>query len=297
MWAPLNRRETVLPHASPSSKKRKPAKIGCSSFEEAQHLVASDRWFRWSCVVFVSFARWCVFCRHAVVRLWRSAFVDLLGDAWRCELVPDFFVRTSQGARLLLLDASQGHPRSTRDGCERVTGLADGRQRGVFMAMVHTCCVSVAPSFLVPLLSFLFAQSCVGGEENVTSRSCGELLLVSQHDMATGERAATENAWMLHGHQRGCVLACRLHETGYGPLPNTRGRKHRAHECARYAHGRRSFEGVGKGSMSAAETSRGRWVRRNVDETLRNVIFDARQILFMADFLVCGMNSRSLQAT
>ena len=122
MWAPLNRRETVLPHASPSSKKRKPAKIGCSSFEEAQHLVASDRWFRWSYVVFVSFARWCVFCRHAVVRLWRSAFVDLLGDAWRCELVPDFFVRTSQGARLLLLDASQGHPRSTRDGCERGDG-------------------------------------------------------------------------------------------------------------------------------------------------------------------------------
>ena len=69
--------------------------------------------------------------------------------------------------------------------------------------MVHTCCVSIASSFLVPLLSFLFAQSCVGGEENVTSRSCEELLLVSQHDMATGERAATENAWMIHGHQRG----------------------------------------------------------------------------------------------
>ena len=64
----------------------------------------------------------------------------------------------------------------------------------------------------MPLLSFLFAQSCVGGEENVTSRSGEELLLVSQHDMATGERAATENAWMIHGHQRGCVLACRLHE-------------------------------------------------------------------------------------
>ena len=48
------------------------------------------------------------FCRHVVVRLWRSAFVDLIGDAWRCQLVPDFFVRTSQGARLLLLDASTG---------------------------------------------------------------------------------------------------------------------------------------------------------------------------------------------
>ena len=68
------------------------------------------------------------------------------------------------------------------------------------------------PSFLVPLLSFLFTQSCVGGEENVTSRSCEELLLFSQHDMATGEWAATENAWMKRGHQRGCVLACRLHE-------------------------------------------------------------------------------------
>ena len=49
--------------------------------------------------------------------------------------------------------------------------------------------------------------------------------------------------------------------------------------------------------MSAAETLRGRWVRRNVDETLRHVIFDARQNLFMADFLVCGMNSRSLHGT
>ena len=46
--------------------------------------------------------------------------------------------------------------------------------------------------------------------------------------------------------------------------------------------------------MSAAETLRGRRVRRNVDETLRHVIFDARQILFMADFQVCGMNLRSL---
>ena len=64
----------------------------------------------------------------------------------------------------------------------------------------------------MPLLPFLFAQSCVGVEENATSRSCEELLLVSQHDMATGERAATENAWMIRGHQRGCVLACRLHE-------------------------------------------------------------------------------------
>ena len=64
----------------------------------------------------------------------------------------------------------------------------------------------------MPLLPFLFAQSCVGGEENVTSRSCKELLLVSQHDKATGERAATENAWMIHGHQRGCVVARRLHE-------------------------------------------------------------------------------------
>ena len=54
MWAPLNRRETVLRHASPPSKKRKPAKIGCSSFEEAQHPVASDRCFRWS---------FCVLCR------------------------------------------------------------------------------------------------------------------------------------------------------------------------------------------------------------------------------------------
>ena len=64
----------------------------------------------------------------------------------------------------------------------------------------------------MPLLPFLFAQSCVAGEENVTSRSCEELLLVLQHDMATGKRAATENAWMIRGHQRGCVLACRLHE-------------------------------------------------------------------------------------
>ena len=57
------------------------------------------------------------------------------------------------------------------------------------------------------------------------------------------------------------------------------------HEGAWHAHGRRSFEGVGKGSMSAAEILRRQWVRRNVDETLRRVIFDARQILLMADFL------------
>ena len=39
--------------------------------------------------------------------------------------------------------------------------------------------------------------------------------------------------------------------------------RHRAQStrrCQRYAHGRRSFEGVGKGSMSAAEILRGRWV-------------------------------------
>ena len=49
--------------------------------------------------------------------------------------------------------------------------------------------------------------------------------------------------------------------------------------------------------MSAAETLRGRWVRRNVDEQLRHAIFDARHILFMADVFVCGMNSRSLHGT
>ena len=49
--------------------------------------------------------------------------------------------------------------------------------------------------------------------------------------------------------------------------------------------------------MSAAEILRGRWVRRIVDETLRHAIFDARQILFMADFHVCGMNLRSLHGT
>ena len=36
--------------------------------------------------------------------------------------------------------------------------------------------------------------------------------------------------------------------------------------------------------MSAAETSRGSRVRRNVDEVLRRVIFDARQILFHGGF-------------
>ena len=51
MWGPLNWKETVLRRASPPSKKRKPAKIGCSSFEEAQHPVASDRWFCWSLCV------------------------------------------------------------------------------------------------------------------------------------------------------------------------------------------------------------------------------------------------------
>ena len=35
----------------------------------------------------------------------------------------------------------------------------------------------------------------------------------------------------------------------------------------------------------------------NVDETLRLAIFDARQILFMADVFVCGMNLRSLHGT
>ena len=35
--------------------------------------------------------------------------------------------------------------------------------------------------------------------------------------------------------------------------------------------------------MSAAETLRGRRVRRNVDEKLLHAIFDVRQILFMAD--------------
>ena len=49
--------------------------------------------------------------------------------------------------------------------------------------------------------------------------------------------------------------------------------------------------------MSAAETLRGRWVRRNVDEKLRHAIFDARQILFMADVFVCGMILRSLHGT
>ena len=43
--------------------------------------------------------------------------------------------------------------------------------------------------------------------------------------------------------------------------------------------------------MSVAETLRCRWVRRNVDEKLRHAIFDARQILFMADVFVCGMYS------
>ena len=49
--------------------------------------------------------------------------------------------------------------------------------------------------------------------------------------------------------------------------------------------------------MSVAETLRGRWVRRNVDEKLRHAIFDARQILFMADVFVRGMNLRSLHGT
>ena len=49
--------------------------------------------------------------------------------------------------------------------------------------------------------------------------------------------------------------------------------------------------------MLAAETLRGRWVRRNVDEILRHVIFDARQIIFMADVFVCGKNLRSLYGT
>ena len=49
--------------------------------------------------------------------------------------------------------------------------------------------------------------------------------------------------------------------------------------------------------MLAAETVRGRWVRRNVDEILRHVIFDALQILFMVDVHVCGMNFRSLYGT
>ena len=37
--------------------------------------------------------------------------------------------------------------------------------------------------------------------------------------------------------------------------------------------------------------------RPNVDETLRHVIFDARQIRFTADVFVCGMNLRSLHGT
>ena len=101
MRARSNRKETVLRHASPPSKKRKPAKMGCSSFGFVGLSV--------SCVAFISFARWCVFCRHVVVRLWRSAFVDLIGDAWRCHLA-GHLMRTSQGARLLLLDESQRSP-------------------------------------------------------------------------------------------------------------------------------------------------------------------------------------------
>ena len=49
--------------------------------------------------------------------------------------------------------------------------------------------------------------------------------------------------------------------------------------------------------MSAAETLRGRRVRRNVDEKLLHAIFDVRQILFMRMFFVCGMNLRSLHGT
>ena len=80
-----------------------------------------------SCVAFISFARWCVFCRHIVVRLWRRAFVALIGDAWRCQLEPDFFVRTRKVVVCFCSMRHGGHPRSTRDGCERVTRLADGR--------------------------------------------------------------------------------------------------------------------------------------------------------------------------
>ena len=118
----LNRKETVLRHASPPSKKRKHAKIGCSSFEDSQHPVASDLWFRWSlcvlCVVFVSFARWCFFCRaHSWILL------EMRG----ANLCP---ISSCGRARVLVCFCSmrhRGHPRSTRDGCERVTRLADGR--------------------------------------------------------------------------------------------------------------------------------------------------------------------------
>ena len=58
---------------------------------------------------------------------------------------------------------------------------------------------------------------------------------------------------------------------------------------ARCAHGRRSFEGVGKGQCELQRFFAAAGCDSNVDKILRHVIFDARQLHFMADVVVGGM--------
>ena len=129
MRVPLNRKETVMRHASPPSKKRKPAKLGCSSFEEAQHPVVSDRWFRRSLCDLCRVHLFCSLVCFLQTRCRAALAQRICGFDWRCVALrtcAGLLVRMSQGARLFLLVASQGVARSTREGCERETRDADG---------------------------------------------------------------------------------------------------------------------------------------------------------------------------
>ena len=100
MRAPLNRKETVLRHASPPSKKRKPAKIGCSNFEDSQHPVGSDRWFRWYLCVLCRVHLFCSLVCFLQTRCPAALAQRIRGFDWRCVALPTgagFLVRTSQG--------------------------------------------------------------------------------------------------------------------------------------------------------------------------------------------------------
>ena len=137
----------------------------------------------------------------------------------------------------------------------------------------------------------MLEQPCVGGEENVVSRSCEVPLLVSQRDLATGERSATEIAWMVMATSVVAVLACRLHElvkvlfqtleaesTEYTRVPGVHTADEAVQELVRV-------------SVSGRDLC-SRWARRNVDEILRHVIYDARRILYLADVFDRGINLR-----
>ena len=87
------------------------------------------------------------------------------------------------------------------------------------------------------------------------------------------------------------MLACRLHELAKVLSKHLRQRAQRT-RGARYAHGRRSRTGVGKGQCQRQRFHAAAVCDSNVDEMLRHAIFDACQMLFVADVFVCTFTSR-----